>query len=179
MAMEKVEFDTLFETLISKKLADLGFIEKGKTIYFVEGKLTISLIRLGGRMSVPGGISHVLCCRHNFLPNLDEVIPNGFEPEVFAYPLKIRPSEVKKGLFGINIRNKPQNLNYDYEVFEYKNKSKVQVSLYLNRLLEKILLVKNWFIELPACKLADQISKQTESAWVEKLWVEAYGKNAI
>jgi hypothetical protein len=70
MAMDKVEFDSLFKSLVIDELKKVGFTTKGKSVYYDDGKFNVSLIRLGGRMSRKGAISHLLCCRHSFLPNL-------------------------------------------------------------------------------------------------------------
>ncbi len=174
--MEKSQFDELFDTEVVQKSE---FQSSGKSIYYKNETHTVSLIRLGGRMSVLGGVSHLLCCRHSFLRNLDEKIPDKFEAEVFAYPIKVKPSNVKKGFFGVSLNYEPQNLNHDYETFIYADKSDEEVREYLAKILNSLTVVKYWFINQPYSKLASQISTNGTNAWIEKLWIEDYERMTI
>lgn len=174
--MEKLQFDTLFEIEVANKS---GFLQSGKSLYFKNDMHTIGLIRLGGRMSVPGGISHVLCCRHSFLRNMDQKISEKHETEVFAYPIKMKPSEIKKGLFGLNVKYQPQNLKYGYEVFKFSDKSDEEVKRYLAHLSKTLTVVREWFVKQPPSKLASEISSNGTNAWIEKLWIEDYERMAI
>ncbi|MBF7073492.1 hypothetical protein ISG33_08805 [Glaciecola sp. MH2013] len=174
--MEKSEFDALFESEVANKA---GFVKSGKSVYFKNEIHTIALMRLGGRMAAAGSISYLICCRHSFLRNADEIIPEKLEKDVFAYPIKIKPTEVKKGLFGLGIKYTPKNLNFDFEVFTYSNKSEVEVKQYLAKVSKAVDLIKEWFINQPPSKLAFQISTNGTNSWIEKLWIEDYENMAI
>lgn len=179
MDMEKLSFEEVFDSVIADKLLNLGFERQGKNIFFVSPMHAISLIRLGGRMSREGCISHTLCCRHTYLRNLNKELSQGFENDVFSYPIKLKPNSLRNGLLGLNIKYSPQNLNFEYEVYEFANKSEKEVHNYCEQTVKNILKIKKWFEELRPSKLASQISQNGTDAWIERLWIEDYKSAAI
>jgi hypothetical protein len=173
MVMEKQRFEEMFDELVARPLEQIGFVRSGKSIYLVQDEIAVSLIRLGGRMAMPGAISQVLCFRHSYLPNLDEEANPGFEREVFAYPIKLRPLAVRTA-FRKNIRYRSNNLRYEHETFEFQNKTERQVSNYLLKVLKSVQALLGWAQVITPEYLADEIKKQGESAWIEKLWLKSY-----
>ena len=163
----------MFDELVAQPLEQIGFMRSGKSIYLVQNEIAVSLIRLGGRMAIPGAISQVLCFRHSFLPNLDEEANPGFEREVFSYPIKLKPLAVR-AVFGSNIKYRPNNLRYENETFEFVNKTERQVSIYLSKVLKSVQALLSWAQVITPEYLADEIMKCGESAWIEKLWLESY-----
>lgn len=119
-----------------------------------------------------------MCFRHSFLPNVDETIPDGFEKEVFSYPLKLKPLKIK-GVLGTKIKYAPTNLNYDYEKFEFESKSEIEVENYLKSVVKAIEALLSWAENHQPTYLANQIEKNGEAAWIEKLWLAAYAKHAV
>ena len=176
--MDKQSFESKFESIITKPLLEKGFRESGKSLFMVDGQNAFSLIRLGGRMASSGCVSHILCFRHSFLPNIDDVVPDGFEKEVFSYPIKLKPQKIK-GILGAKIKYTPSNLNFDYERFEFENKSEIEVKKYLDAVVKSIELLISWAKKHPATFLASQIENNGEAAWIEKLWLAAYAKKAV
>jgi|GEM_PF-2671653 len=176
--MDKQSFDSKFKNIITSPLFELGFQESGNSLFMADAQNALSLIRLGGKMASSGGIAHVLCFRHSFLPNLDEAIPVGFEKEVFSYPIKLRPQKVK-GILGTKINYVSSNLNFDYEKFEFENKTDIEVDKYLRTVLEATKILIAWAENNPPSVLAKQIEKNGESAWIEKMWLAAYAEQAV
>jgi hypothetical protein len=176
--MNKESFEQKFKKIVVDPLIEIGFKHTGETLYFVEGDIAISLIRFGGRMSLPGGISHILCFRHSFLPNVEEKIPVGYEENVFSYPIKLKPSCIKSQ-FGAEIKYYPSNLNYDYEHYSFQDKSEQEVVVYLKTVFNSVLLLLDWSKKRPFSYLQKQIKKNGESAWVESLWLNAYSEHTI
>jgi hypothetical protein len=173
MAVDKKRFEEMFDELVTLPLEQMGFLRIGKSIYLVQDEIAISLIRLGGRMALPGAISQVLCFRHSFLPNLDEEVNAGFEREVFAYPIKLKPLAVRT-IFGSNIKYRPNNLNYETETFEFRNKTESQITNYLIKVLKSVKALFDWAKSITPEQLAVEINKHGESAWIEKLWLKSY-----
>ena len=174
MAVDKKRFEEMFDELVALPLEQVGFLRNGKSIYLVQDEIAISLIRLGGRMALPGAISQVLCFRHSFLPNLDEEVNEGFEREVFAYPIKLKPLAVRT-IFGSNIKYRPNNLNYETETFEFQNKTESQTKNYLIKVLKSVKMLLGWAKSITPEHFAVEINKHGESAWIEELWLESYG----
>jgi len=176
--MDKESFEIQFNKIIADPLINIGFQKSGKSLYIVEGNIAVSLIRLGGRFSISDGISHILCFRHSFLPNMNGKIPDGYEKEVFSYPIKLKPSKVK-GIFGTTIKYNSNNLRYNQEKFNYKNMSQEQTIKYLKKVFEAVVILLNWGRSSPHIELEKQIKSSGESAWIEKIWLSAYAKNHI
>jgi hypothetical protein len=65
--MTKDEFELLFDEEVAEPLSQRGFRRAGKSLYTTENLVSVSLIRLGGRMARPGAIAHMLCCRLSFM----------------------------------------------------------------------------------------------------------------
>lgn len=173
MVMDKQRFEEMFDELVAKPLEQIGFVRSGKSIYLVQNDIAVSLIRLGGRVAIPGAISQVLCFRHSFLPNLYEEANPGFEREVFSYPIKLKPMAVR-ATFGSNIKYRSSNLRYEKEIFEFANKTERQVSSYLAKVLKSVQALLKWAKVVTPELLADEIRRCGESAWIEKVWLESY-----
>ncbi|WDP90233.1 MAG: hypothetical protein HUN04_11210 [Desulfobacter sp.] len=171
--MEKEQFEELFKDIIIKPLQSIGFKTAGKSIFYDDGNVNVSLIRLGGRMSTLGSISHMLCFRHSYLPNLNEKIPTKFEPEVFSYPFKFKPSFIttakpKKWIY------KCQNLNYDYERYDFSNVSDNKANTYLTEICDAIVNFLKWAKKIEPKAIVSQIKQNGEMAWIERAWMDAY-----
>jgi len=174
--VQKSEFDDAFQRYVAGPLGSLGFAASGKTIALHEPPTTIALIRLGGKMAAPGGISHTLCFRHSFLRDLAEqpAIPTAPPRSVFAYPVKLLPSEwQERGMKSWTY--KPQNLNFGLDRIEWDNRPAHQVEAQLKSLAD--FLAKDflpWARALDPARAASEIRRRGENAWCERLWLEDY-----
>ncbi len=176
--MIKEVFESMFSEILIAPLINLGFQSNGKSLFLIDKDISISLIRLGGKMSIRNGISQILCFRHTFLPNLDEKLNNKSESNVFAYPIKLKPSKVKM-MFGNSIKYKANNLQYDYEKFTYENKSDKQIEDYLLNTYKAVIELLKWAKKTNYKVLEKQIFKYGESAWIEKLWLKSYSEHKL
>ncbi|KZM45961.1 hypothetical protein OA92_01875 [Marinomonas sp. SBI22] len=176
--MDKNGFDAVFDKIVVESLVGLGFIKSGKSIYFLDEEINVSLIRLGGRNAWPGGISHVLCFRHTFLPNLDMKVPGSFESQAFSYPIKIDPDSV--GTF-LNKEDKyyPQNLRYEKGRYDYQDKPDHQIFSELKKLKNDIISFWEWSKSITPVYLKDEILSNGEAAWIEKFWLQAYESKLV
>ncbi len=173
--MTKDEFDSLFIALIVEPLGKLSFRAKGKSVYYDDGVTNVSLIRLGGRMSAPGSIAHILCFRHSMLPDLEGEAARSFISEIFAYPFKFQPSELlntKPATWAYT----PQNLRFDYERYSFQEKPTANVSAYLRAIAGLVGSdFLTWAKALSPSDAALQIRRRGEAGWCEELWLKAYG----
>lgn len=171
--MNKIEFEQVFENIFSKTMTEMGFTKTGSHFYINRGFFTVSLIRLGGHLAYPGSVSYVFCFRHTFLPNLDGKIISNFEKEVFAYPIKIKPSEIFVFL-NKPFRYQSQNLSYEYDTINYAELNAKSVVEMFDGILKGVSSYLNWAAEQPIEMFCDSIEKDGEGAWIEKIWIEAY-----
>ena len=170
--MTTEEFNALFESEVVVPLSEVGFKVRGKTLYWRDEERCLSLIRMGGRMQRPGAISHVACFRHNFLRDLNEVVPSAVPTEVFAYPFKFLPLEASA-----IPEYHPTNLNFKTESVDYSGSA--------SALLDMLVSLRTQMIHnhLPSAKklcpsrALDQIRRNGEDAWIEALWIEDYERH--
>jgi len=174
--MDSKEFDEIFDQLIVNRLKEHGFDESAKCVYRIGEGVCVSLLRLGGNMRIPGTVAHILCMRHDFLPNINGKVPTGLEKEVFSYPFKIEPKKVARFLAS-ETTYQPQNLQYDYERFDYSSASEQDVVEYLSAVYDGVLAMLDWARKLPI-EDAKSLIERPDMAWIEELWVDAY-RNAI
>ncbi|GJM08358.1 MAG: hypothetical protein DHS20C11_06340 [Lysobacteraceae bacterium] len=173
--MDKTHFDSLFEMHVAAPLVSVGFSRFGLSLAIQENDRSVALIRLGGRMAAAGCISHILCFRHTYLPTLNSGdVLEGFEPEVFSYPIKARPSG--RGSWAVSsFKYRPQNARYDWEKFCYSSLGEVAVAKYLRKVLRRTNSLVAWSREPGlVVKLVSQISRFGDGAWMEQQWLKAY-----
>ncbi|MBN9689577.1 MAG: hypothetical protein J0M24_05010 [Verrucomicrobia bacterium] len=170
--MNADEFAAIFDTEVRHPLATAGFRSSGKSLFHTDGFGCLSLIRLGGRLAAPGGISHVLCFRHTFLRTLDETTPRGFVSEVFAYPYKFLLADfsaTKPPPY------RPRNLNYDYDRFEFDGISAAMLRDRLRHLRSTLIeRAVPWVRRVSPRLAADEIRRHGEDAWIERIWLLDY-----
>ncbi len=174
--MNRAEFDTLFETEFLNRLKPLGFAYSGRSVFLRESLNAIALIRLGGRFSQPSAASWVLCFRHSFLRSCKDAQQLSGIGEVFDYPFKFCPEALAKTQ-STAWRYAPRNLNYDYETFDYAAQSSTSVT---NRLAALAEFVKSafipWTISMTPIRVRDEIARNGQRAWIEKIWLEDYDR---
>jgi hypothetical protein len=152
------------------------WIGKSQTLAYDVGETTVALIRLGGRMAMPGSVAHVLCARHRFLRTLvEKSAPDRDTLSVNDYPYKWRPS----GLLGVNPRQwryRPSNLgHWEYDRIEYGNDDEPTVRETLVRLRNLLLgPAIEWATELSPERGLAELREFGEGAWCERLWTEDY-----
>ena len=173
--MNKSEFENIFDELVVTKLKEYGFLENKKHLYLVDNDVVFSFIRLGGKLNSPHSVAHILCIKHNFLPNLNEKVIKGFDNEVFAYPFKFKPNEMQK-IINKPIKYHSDNLNYDYERFNFDTSSDVEVHDYLRNIGHYIVETVEWFSKFTLVEIKETIEKNSQSDWIENIWLSAYAK---
>ncbi|CAA6697042.1 MULTISPECIES: hypothetical protein [unclassified Lentimonas] len=168
------EFDELWSEKIVTPLLGLGFKESGKSLFIEKNQSSLALIRLGGRMSRPGAICHTFCFRHTFLRNLKEEVPQKFEKEVFAYPVKSEPSRIST-IGKADWHYTPRNLNYPREHIDFSKKQKNRIVTELQKLHDDLVIALNTLPNTLTPELLSQMIIQNgEAAWIEKMWLEDY-----
>jgi hypothetical protein len=172
--MEKSEFERLFDARVAEPLAAVGFRPVRRSLHARIGDAEIGLIRLGGRMSAPGQIAHVLCVRKTWLRTREEVVPDDFVREPFDHPYKLRPSLLEqRGMFRSPFRYTPQNLNYGYDQLEFASGDSTEVGRDLDHL--RLIVAEQvvpWASALSARSLLRTLRWRGQNAWIERLWME-------
>jgi len=166
--MAKDRFEQLFDTTVAEPLCKEGFRRAGKSLWCRSNLAVVALIRLGGRMTQPGAISHLVCCRMSFMRDRTEAVPGGFSPSPFDYPFKILPTA-----FSNNLRYSPQNLRYDYDRLIFQSREEAAVRRDLTQLASIMLEgILPWSANLTVSSVQDQLRGLGQGAWCEKIWIE-------
>jgi hypothetical protein len=170
--MERDAFDGAFQRLVIDALARAGFRSSGKTAYLATPELTIALIRLGGRMALPGTAAHVLCFRHTVLRGVQDDAPNLTIPSDYVF--KFRPSELQ-GSPPNTWRYRPQNLSFDYDRLDHRALPPDQVERTLSELARFVSDVfLPWAREMSPERVVSQLRAHGEDAWCERRWIADY-----
>jgi hypothetical protein len=170
--MERDAFDGAFQRLVVDALARAGFRSMGKTVHFGTPELTVALIRLGGRVALPGSAAHVLCFRHTFLRGVQDDAPNLTTPSDYVF--KFRPS-VLQASPPETWHYRPQNLGFDYERIAYRELRPEQAErmlIELARFLSDTFLP--WARDMSPERVVSQLRAHGEDAWCERRWIEDY-----
>ncbi len=174
--MEKESFEALFQQVVFGRLEPLGFFSKGKTISFYNDRLTISLIRLGGRKAFSGSIAHIFCFRHSFLRDMNEEIPKSPPSNVFSYPYKLKPYEDADR----DLIYRPKNLNFDYERLHWEALGEAAIGQKLDRIAGFIGgRFLPWAEALTPEAARLELSQYGEGAWCERMWDEDYAARLV
>jgi hypothetical protein len=177
--MTTQEFDRLFDTEVAKRLAPLGFRPRGKngkTLDLLDGIMLVSLLRLGGRLMVPGSAVWTLCFRHTFLRELNELKVVEGVSGLFTehYPFKFTPSELMEGRRELRYH---AELNWQYDRFMYEGVPGAQVQAQLRALAEFIGdRFVPWARSLPPSAAREQLRQLGSGRWDEKIWTEDYDR---
>ena len=172
--MDKAEFDQLFEYVVVQPLQDLRFKRLGQSLARFDQTNTIILMRLGGKMTLPGTLAHILCFRHSFLRDFDGNVPAKPPNNPHEYPFKFRPSLLQDRRSS-DWRYEPRNLNYDYDRFEWENRSAADVTRWLRALSEFIATrFVPWTDGMVPRTAQAQIVRYGEKAWCDRRWDEDY-----
>ncbi len=172
--MDKSEFDSAFRALVADRLAPHGFGLKGEALYLRDTEKTIALMRLGGRMAEPGSAAHLLCFRHNMLRDKWEKPLARTSVDVADYPFKFRPSDLVSTPEA-KWTYRSQILHFDYDRLHWAGQPQpavIQQLEQLGALIETRFLP--WADAMTPRRAAELISKHSENAWIERLWLEDY-----
>lgn len=175
--MTTQEFDKLFDAEVAKRLALLGFRPRGKngkTLDLLDGIALVSLLRLGGRLMVPGSAVWTLCFRHTFLRELNELKVVKGVSRLFTehYPFKFTPSELMEGRRELRYH---AELNFQYDRFTYDGVPLARVQAQLRALADFIgERFVPWARLLTPTAAREQLRQLGSGRWDEKIWIEDY-----
>lgn len=178
--MTSQEFDLLFTAEVVGHLSPIGFRPRGKngrTLDLLDGITLISLLRLGGRLSIPGSAVWTLCFRHTFLRELNELKTVVGVTGMFTehYPFKFTPSELMEGRRELRYHS---DLNWDYDRFTYESLSSVEAGRALNLLA--IFIADQfvpWARSISPTIAREQLREFGSLRWDEKIWTEDYDRH--
>lgn len=173
------EFNELFLQFAEEPLRHCGFVrhKNTRTLMRTVESAQLSLIRLGGRLSRPGCITHTLCFRHTFLRPIesDEPVATSLEPN--DYPFKLELSKFASANPD-DLRYRPMNLgNWPRDRIEFGESEPGVVQGELERFVDQLTtLVVPWVASMSPEVAAHQIATFGEDAWCERRWLEDYAK---
>lgn len=120
----------------------------------------IAFIRLGGKFQKQGKVTFVVCVRRADLRNIDGE-RNEIEKEPNSYPFKFTLDDIRKRRFNYQCQ-----LN-SYEVSDFGMADDWSEIL---RAIE--VSIPAWLVTYSQTALADQIEKNGEDSYIEKIWLE-------
>jgi hypothetical protein len=180
--MTKDDFVKAFYDAVCSPAQDRGyrFVRKSQTLAYDAAELTVYLVRLGGRMAVPGAITHVLCARHRFLRELDNLeIPDGDADDPLHCPYKFAPSELV-GLAPAAWTYRPRHLNYGYDRLRFADEDESTVHDRLEDLAHLLTgPVVQWAGTLTPQKALRELRARSSDAWCERIWIEDYESHLV
>ena len=175
--METGRFNTLFIEELAAPLRPHGVerFGKGHTLRFLHGEADLRLLRLGGRMHVPGAMVTVLC----FLHSLHRPV-NGDDPDrAILYAEDFSRTHVISD-FDMAPEHGPDyqanNLGrWPRDTFHYADATETDVRRHLAALRESFVSrILPWAAAVtPEHELA-QLRANGEGAWCENRWIEDY-----
>lgn len=175
--VDKAEFDRLFDDFVTAPLERASFKQSGKSLISHDNLRTVALIRIGGRMASPGCVSHILCFRHSFLRDFNEVRPNKPPTEPNEYPYRFQPS-VLQSIDAALWRYTPHSGSYSYDTFEWAASDTKQTHFWLGDLADFIVnRFVPWTQVVTPQRALDHLLQDGEQNWSERLWIEDYTKH--
>jgi hypothetical protein len=175
--MTSAEFDQSFDAAVARRLAPVGFRPRGKngkSLDLLDGITLVSLLRLGGRLSLPGSAVWTLCFRHSFLREIKELKTVTGVAGMFTehYPFKFTPSELMEGRRELRYHSA---LNWDHDRFTYESLAPAEVHGKLCRLADFIAeRFVPWARSISPSAATAQLREFGSGRWDEKIWIEDY-----
>ena len=130
-------------------------------------------------MAQPGTAAQVLCFRHSFLRDLAPAVPSKPPIDtVMAYPFRFLPGTLTRTSLAA-WRYEPQNLDFDYERYEWAKKAERDVHAWCDRISDDIVnIFVPWVEAFTPERAAIEMRQRGEDAWCERNWLEDYAAHA-
>lgn len=172
--MDFNEFENQFEQHVVLPLQAIGFVSKGKSLFYDNNEVQIALIRGGGRFVSRGSIAHILAFRHKFLRCKNEKLSPKQPTEPGEYPWVLDPELLELTQKSWNF-NPSLLMSPPYGRLEYEDVHRDIVISKLVRL--RSIIEKNylpWALSLTLEDALCEMKKNYDEWWVARLWHEDY-----
>ncbi|MFL0269304.1 hypothetical protein [Candidatus Clostridium radicumherbarum] len=172
--MNASEFYSLYDEKITSKLIELGFTNKGQSLFLINDDGILALIKSSYRGLRVARI--MLCFRHKFEKDLNGKEDNYYSTNPNDYTFK----ELPKELLNQNISKwhyKPRyvGMGYNYQELNYENANIVEVQKELNNIF---LVTSNcgiaWMNILNPQEALKQLRKYNQNDVTEIDWIHDY-----
>lgn len=120
----------------------------------------IAFIRMGGRCQSPGKVTFVICVRSTNLRNLEQE-HREIEKEPHSYPFKLTIDEIGK-----------QRFEYQCKMNNYEMSEIGIADDWSNVLRALEVSSPTWLVSYSQSALAQEIAKNGEDSYIEKIWLE-------
>ena len=175
--MDTQSFNALFLEELAEPLRDHGLdrVGKGHTLRFLRGANDLRLLRLGGRLQVPGAMVTVICFRHNFLRPVNGDDPSATTLYAGDFPRKHAVADFDSAPER-GPAYRPHNLGrWPRDVFPYADASEDDVRRHLTLLREAFATrILPWAAKVTPEHEFAQLRANGEGAWCERRWIEDY-----
>jgi hypothetical protein len=176
--MHAQEFNEQVKAIMAPMLSAVGFKQVGTDFVRENDDIQLVLLRFGGSKfaSLSQFTRFMLCFRHVFLRDLDEVVPQSHPKNGHAYPFKVRPSDLE-GILISEWRYQFELNPTCYDEIEYGGTKNVEPIL---RKMGELIATKGieWANSFTAGRAMHLLEHCGSNAWCERLWINDY-KNRI
>jgi len=174
--VQKQEFDETFDEVITDVLVRRGFAQRGKSLFLSEGDRQLAWIRGAGRFAVPGSIAHLVCFRHSFLRDKNELVPKAAPGDAGNYPW-VLSAELLPTTSASDWRFNPSRLmGLPYGWYAYSDLSQSVVRSDLSNRRDGFLRYIDWAAGLLHGDAEAQMRPFAGEYWVAGLWLDDYEK---
>lgn len=172
--MHKAEFEGLFDEVVSRPLANRGFVRRGKSFFLSECDRQVAWIRGAGRLTVPGNIAHIACFRHSFLRDMNETVPKEAPGAPEHYPWVLNAEQLPTTAALDWSFDPSQLMNLPYGRYEFASAEQAVVRADLSARRDSFLRYVDWATGLLLDEAVAQIRPWADEYWVARLWLADY-----
>jgi hypothetical protein len=172
--MNALEFNSLYDEKVTSRLIQLGFTNKGHSLFLITEDGILTLIRSsyrGFRLA-----RFMLCFRHKFVKDLDGKADNYYSTDPNDYPFKELPKEI----LNLNLSKwhyKPRFvfMGYDYQEMNYDIANFDEIEKELNDIYVAVSKYGiAWMKMLNPEKALKQLKKYNQKSVSEIDWINDY-----
>ncbi len=172
--MRAQKFNEQVRDILEPALADVGFKRVGSDFVRQRNDGQLVLFRFAGSKfaSLCQFTRFMLCFRHPFLRDLDQVVPASHPKDGYAYPFRIRPSD----LADISVSEWFYRFELNPDDYDEIHYGEINDATPVLRRMGALVATKG--VEWGDCftfeRAVDLLEQHGSDAWCEKLWIEDY-----
>jgi hypothetical protein len=170
--MRAQEFNEQVKAVLEPRLAAAGFQRVASDFVREHGDAQLVLLRFGGSKfaSLCQFTRFMLCFRHAFLHDLDEVVPSPHPKNGHAYPFKVKPSDLA------TIPHWHYRFELNPQAYDEIDYGQSQDAKPILRQMGELVATKGieWGEGFSIERATHLLEHSGSGAWCERLWLDDY-----